>query len=111
MPSLLNCLAVYSIVAWKVLALCRLNRECPDLSCEVVFTPSEWMPVYMAIHRSSPPKTPPTLKDVVRMIASLGGYVLRKSTQSGTQPLWIGLQRLHDLALAWHTFGPDARKR
>lgn len=107
---LLNCLAVYSIVAWKVLALCRLSRECPDLSCEVVFDPSEWKPVYMAIHRSQPPKTPPTLNEVVRMIASLGGYVPRKSTQPGTQTLWIGLQRLQDLALAWDTFGPGAHR-
>jgi hypothetical protein len=108
---LLNCLAVYSLVAWKVLALCRLSRECPDLNCEVVFEPSEWKSVYMAIHRAPPPKTPPTLNQMVRMIASLGGYVLRKSTQPGTQTLWIGLQRLHDLALAWDTFGPDSRHR
>jgi hypothetical protein len=111
MNRLLNCLAVYSIVAWKVLALCRLSRECPDLNCEVVFDPSEWKSVYMAIRRVSPPKTPPTLNEVVRMIASLGGYVLRKSTEPGTQTLWIGLQRLHDLAFAWEMFGPDTRQR
>lgn len=108
---LLNCLAVYSMVAWRVLALCRLSRECPDLSCEAVFEPSEWKPVYMAVHRERPPKTPPTLNQMVRMIASLGGYVLRKSTQPGTQTLWIGLQRLHDLALAWDAFGPETRQR
>lgn len=107
----LNCLAVYSIVAWRILYLCRLSRECPDLSCEVVFDPSEWMPLYMAIHRAKPPKTPPTLNNVVRMIASLGGYVIRKSTEPGTQTLWIGMQRLNDLVLAWHAFGPDATPR
>jgi hypothetical protein len=111
MDRMLNCLAVYTIVAWKVLFLCRLSQECPDLSCEVVFDPSEWMPLYMAIHRMQPPKTPPTLNEVVRMIASLGGYVVRKSTQPGTQTLWIGLQRLHDLSLAWNAFGPGAEHR
>jgi hypothetical protein len=106
-----NCLAVYSIVAWKILYLCRLSRECPELSCEVVFDPCEWMPLYMAIHRAKPPKKAPTINEVVRMIASLGGYVARKTTQPGTQTLWIGLQRLNDLVLAWHAFGPDATLR
>ena len=104
---LLNCLAVYSIVAWKILYLCRLSRECPELDCEVVFEPSEWKSVYMAVRREEPPATPPSLNAIVRMIASLGGYVIRKKTQPGTQTLWIGLQRLHDLSTAWNTFGPE----
>ena len=101
-----NCLAVYSIVAWKVLYLCRLSRQCPDLDCEVVFSPSEWKSVYMAVRNAEPPVTPPTLNAMVRMVASLGGYVIRKSTQPGTQTMWIGLQRLHDLSTAWQSFGP-----
>lgn len=111
MDRMLNCLAVYSIVAWKVLFLCRLSQECPDLSCEVVFDPSEWKPLYMTIHRAQPPKTPPTLNEIVRMIATLGGYVMRKNTRPGTQTLWIGLQRLNDLSIAWNTFGPGADHR
>lgn len=107
---LLNCLAVYTIVAWKVLYLCRLSRECPDLSCEVIFEPSEWKPVYMAVRRTDPPKTPPSINEITRMIASLGGYLIRTSNQPGTQTLWLGLQRLHDLAMAWRTFGPDTRR-
>jgi hypothetical protein len=109
LPALLNCVAVYAIVAWKILYLCRLSRECPDMDCEVVFTPSEWKSVYVAVNRKDPPKTPPTLNEMVRMIASLGGYVNRKSTSPGTQTLWFGLQRLHDLSTAWEAFGPDTR--
>jgi hypothetical protein len=105
---LLNCLAVYSIVAWKVLYLCRLNRECPDLDCEVVFEPSEWKSVWVTVRNSEPPATPPKLNDIIRLVASLGGYVIRKSTQPGTQTLWLGLQRLHDLSTAWQSFGPDS---
>lgn len=110
LPALLNCVAVYAIVAWKILYLCRLSRECPDIDCEVVFTPSEWKSVYMATRREDPPETPPTLNEIVRMIASLGGYVNRNSTSPGTQTLWFGLQRLHDLSTAWDAFGPDTRK-
>lgn len=108
---MLNCLAVYSIVAWKVLYLCRLSRECPELDCEVVFEPSEWKSVYMAVRQKEPPETAPSLNEIIRMIASLGGYVIRKSTQPGTQTLWLGLQRLHDLSTAWTTFGPGSQPR
>jgi hypothetical protein len=107
MGCILNCLAVYSVVAWKVFYLCRLSHECPELNCEVIYEPSEWKPVYMAITKREPPKTPPSLNDMTRMIASLGGYVIRKSTRPGTQTLWLGLQRLHDLSMAWTTFGPE----
>lgn len=103
----LNCLAVYTIIAWKVMYLSRLGRECPKLSCELIFEPSEWKSVWTTVRREDPPSNPPSLNEVIRMIASLGGYVIRKSTQPGTQTLWFGLQRVHDLSTAWETFGPD----
>ena len=92
---LLNCLAVYSIIAWKIMYLCRLGRECPDLDCEIIFEPSEWKSVYMTVRTEEPPSTPPTLNEMIRMIATLGGYVNRRSTQPGPQTLWFGLQRVH----------------
>ena len=104
---LLNCLAVYSIIAWKVMYLCHLGRECPDLDCEIIFEPSEWKSVYMTVRREEPPSTAPSLNEMIRMIASLGGYVIRPSTQPGPQTLWFGLQRVHDLSTAWETFGPS----
>ncbi len=104
---LLNCLAVYSIIAWKIMYLCHLGRECPDLDCEIIFEPSEWKSVYMTVRQQDPPSTPPSLNEMIRIIASLGGYVIRRSTQPGTQTLWFGLQRVHDLSTAWETFGPD----
>lgn len=106
---LINCMAVYSIVAWRVMYLCRLGRTCPDLTCEVIFEACEWKAVCMMTNRNKPlPEKPPTLNQVIRMIASLGGYVIRTKTQPGPQTLWIGMQRLHDLALAWKAFGPDS---
>jgi len=104
---ILNCLAVYSIVAWRIMHLCRLGRECPDLVCEVVFEPCEWKAVYMTIKHEVPPQIPPRLNEMIRMVASLGGYVIRKSTQPGPQTLWIGMQRVHVLSTAWNALGPD----
>jgi hypothetical protein len=100
--------ALYMIVAWRTLFVCRLGRSCPDIDCEAIFEPSEWKAVWMAVYREQPPKKSPRLAEMVHLVATLGGYVERPKSEPGTQSLWIGLQRLHDLAWAWDTFGPGA---
>ena len=107
-----RCLAVYVIVAWRTLYVGRLGRSCPDLDCEAVFEPSEGKSVWMASHRTSPPKKPLRRADMVRLIAPLGGYVNRPNREDppGAQTVWLGLQRLQDLAWGWDTFGPGAKK-
>jgi hypothetical protein len=111
MDRLLPCVAVYLIVAWRTLMLCRLGRSCPDMDCEAVFEPAEWKSVWMVIHRTSPPRTPPTLAEMLRLIGQLGGYVNRPNRPDppGPQTIWLGLQRMRDLAWAWETFGPGAQ--
>lgn len=106
----LSCLAVYLIVAWRTLWVCRLGRGCPEMSCEAVFEPAEWKAVWKVIHRTAPPSVPPPLGERVRLIAQLGGYVnRRRGAQPGPQTVWIGLQRTYDFALCWRLFGHDAR--
>ncbi len=107
----LPCLALCQIVAWRTLFVCRLGRGCPDLDCEAIFEPSEWKAVWVAVHRKKPPRTTPRLSAMVHLIASLGGYVERKNGEPGPQTVWIGLQRMYDLAWAWDTFGPQAKIR
>jgi len=110
LPRLLNCLAVFVIVAWRVLYACRLGRSCPELSCEAVFEPAEWKAVYRVVHRQPPPKTPPKLQEMVRLVAQLGGYVNKpRSDEPGPQTVWLGLARAHDFALCWQIFGPEAK--
>ena len=109
MNRVLPCAALYLIVAWRTLFVCRLGRSCPDLDCEAIFEPSEWKAVWVAVHRRKLPKKTPRLSEMVHLIASLGGYVERPRNEPGTQTLWIGLQRMYDLAMAWDTFGPGAQ--
>ena len=108
MDRFLPCLAVYVIIAWRTLFACRLARSCPDTDCEAVFEPSEWKSVWTAVHGHAPPQTPPRLEGMVRLIAQLGGYVNRPNRRDppGPQTLWLGLQRMRDLAWAWDVFGP-----
>jgi hypothetical protein len=105
------CLAMYMIVAWRVLHVLKLGRECPDMSCEAVFTEAEWKSVFVIANRSKAPKKPPTLGELIPMIASMGGYLGRKHDgPPGPQTMWIGLQRMRDFALAWSAFGPATAK-
>lgn len=108
---LLPCLAICLIVTWRTLLVCRLGRECPDVDCEMIFEPSEWKAVWAAVHDETPPQKPPPLGVMVHLIASLGGYVERPNSDPGTQTVWVGLQRMYDLAWAWDTFGPGAKIR
>lgn len=110
MDRLLTCLAVYVIVAWRTLYVCRLGRSCPEMDCEAVFEPAEWKSVWKVVHREDPPLQPPSLGVFIRLVARLGGYVDRKrAAPPGPQTLWIGLQRMHDFATCWLLFGPDAQ--
>ena len=104
----LPCLAVYLIVTWRTLYVCRMSRECPDISCEAIFEPAEWKSACRVVLGKTP-RTPPTLQEMVRIVAQLGGYVNRKRTDPpGPQTVWLGLQRLHDIAACWRLFGPEA---
>jgi hypothetical protein len=106
----LNCLAFYSVVAWRVMYVCHLGRKCPDMDCEVIFEPSEWKSVYTILGLELPRKGCPSLNELVRAIARLGGFIDRPRNDPGTQTLWIGLQRCYDLSNAWDAFGPGSKK-
>ncbi len=107
----LTFVAVSLIVAWRVLMVCRLGRSCPDLDCEAVFEPSEWKSVYVAVHRRPAPARPPRLGEMIRLIAQLGGYINTPGRKDppGPQTIWLGMQRMSDLAWGWETFGPGSR--
>jgi transposase Tn5 family protein len=91
-------LAFYLIIAWRVQWLMRLGRTCPDLDCEIAFASEEWQAAYR-VARKTLPVTPPRLNEVIRLIASFGGFLGRKHAgEPGAKSLWIGLQRVMDFA-------------
>jgi hypothetical protein len=105
-----TCLAMYLIVAWRVLHVLMLGRECPQLSCEAVFTEAEWKSVYVIQKRTTAPHDPPQLVEMIALVAGLGGYLGRKHDgPPGPKTMWIGIQRMRDFATAWATFGPRSR--
>lgn len=96
-------LATYSIVAWRLLWLTYEARHNPDISCETVLETVEWQSLCATINQNPiPPSRPPSLREAIRMIATLGGFLgRRRDGEPGVKTIWRGLRRLHDIAATW----------
>jgi len=107
---LLSCLMLYKIIAWRVMYLTYLGRECPELPCTAVFADVEWQPTWQVARQEGPPKTPPTLNEFINVLAELGGYNNRPDDPPpGPQAIWTGIRRMTDFALAWKSFQNNAK--
>jgi Transposase Tn5 dimerisation domain len=104
-------IAVYSIVAWRLLWLTYQARISAEQSCLVAFQPHEWQALYCTIHKTTPPPDdPPSLHAAIRWIARLGGFLARKGDgEPGVQTIWTGLRRLDDIAATWLLLHPTSR--
>lgn len=97
-------LVVYLVIAWRILYLTTLGRDCPDLPCEVAFSPEEWRAAWLMAKRQPPPKAPPTLGEMIRLVAGFGGFLGRKGDgHPGPKALWEGLMKLTAYVEALHT--------
>jgi hypothetical protein len=97
-------IALMSVVAWRLHWLTYVNRTDPELPCTAVLTTTEWQALYMRIHKTTfLPETPPTVRQTVRWIAQLGGFLGRKRDgEPGVTAIWRGWQRLQDIAATWY---------
>ena len=106
-----NCLAFYKIIAWRVMYVTYLNRECPSLPCTAVFDDSEWKSVWRITTKKELPDIPPALSEFIPLLAGLGGYNNRnRDLPPGPQAIWVGIRRMTDFAIAWTAFGPGKEK-
>ena len=91
------CLAIDMVVAWRVMLATKLSRETPDVPCTEVFEEAEWKALHIYKGEDIPEK-PPGLRKVTRMVASLGGFLGRKSDgEPGQTTLRRGLERLEGM--------------
>jgi hypothetical protein len=92
-------LALYMVVSWRIARLMRLGRTCPELDASLFFAADEIHGAHVLSKKPRPKKTP-TLNQMIRMIASLGGFLGRKSDgEPGAKTLWIGMQRVMDAVI------------
>jgi hypothetical protein len=105
------CLAIDMVVAWRIYHLTKLGREVPDLPVDVFFDQDECK-VLVAYQNKNKTKTKSkkqdpsaqalNLRDAIRLVAKLGGFLARKSDgEPGTETLWRGLQRLDGMTEGW----------
>lgn len=104
-------LAVDQVVAWRLLALCQAARAQPAAAVSAWLSQPEWEALWCHVHqRTTPPETPPPVRQAVRWIAQLGGFMARKRDgEPGPMTLWRGLHRLNDLTAMWRLC--QAKKR
>ncbi len=97
------CLAIDMVVAWRVYHLVKIGRDTPDIPCTAYFEEAEWRALVAYVTKDPTPRAePPSLRQATRMVASLGGFLGRKGDgEPGNQTLWLGLQRLDDIAAMW----------
>jgi hypothetical protein len=91
-------LVLYMVVAWRIARLMRLGRSCPELDAQLMFEPDEWQAAYILNQKKLPDK-PPTLNEVTRLVARLGGFLARTGDgEPGVKTIWLGMQRILDFA-------------
>jgi hypothetical protein len=91
--------ALFLVVAWRIAHLMRTGRTCPDLDAGLFFDPDEIQGAYL-LAKKKPPNELPKLNEVLRLIATLGGFLARKGDgEPGPKTIWLGLQRVMDAAI------------
>ncbi len=102
----LNCIAVYMIVSWRLHHITMLTRRFPDVPCTDGFSDREWKVLWTIRQKTEPPKTPPSLREVTRMLAGLGGFLCRKGDgEPGVKTVWRGYKKLLHYIEAADAFG------
>ena len=91
-------LVLYMVVAWRIARLMRLGQACPDLNAQLMFEPDEWAAAFI-LNKKRHPDQAPTLNEMVRLVARLGGFPARTGDgEPGVKTIWLGMQRILDFA-------------
>ena len=92
--AILSLLAIYMVIAWRILFLRDYSRNCGQLPSSYFFTEAEHIAIRLILKRPIG-SDPPTLAQFIIMVAKLAGYAARKSDPPpGAECLWRGLERL-----------------
>lgn len=100
-----NMMAIFFILAWRLMYITNIGRNYSDIPCTAIFEDAEWKSVYKITQKTAIPSTPPPLEEIILMIARLGGYISGKNRPPpGLKVMWKGMRRMSDFALAWERF-------
>jgi hypothetical protein len=92
-----NALALYSIVAWRLLWLTYTARDQPQTPATEVLPALELQVLEQATQTPAA-----TAREAIRAIAQLGGFPTNPSAKEpGVKVLWRGLRRLEAMVEGW----------
>lgn len=100
---LVNLIAIFCIIGWRVYWLTMLHRAEPELSPAVALNVTE-IRLLDELIKTPPEKSRPraTVSDYVVKIARLGGYLNRATDPPpGNKVMWRGLSKLNDIHLGF----------
>lgn len=91
-------LTLFSIIGFRLMHITYLARVNPNAPSTEVFSEEEVEALNIRVKRARPSQeSPPTLRETVRMIGSLGGHLGRQSDgDPGITVMWRGILRLHE---------------
>lgn len=93
-------LTILSVIAWRIHHIMTLSREQADAPCTLCFEETEWKAAWCRHHRiATPPRQPPALRDFVRMLCKLSGFIGQKSEgEPGPKRIAMALDYLSVIA-------------
>lgn len=90
-------LTLFSIIGVRLMHVAYLARLQPDMPAREVFSEEEIEALHMRVKGALPPEECPKLREIVRMIGSLGGHLGRKCDgEPGMTVMWRGWMRLYE---------------
>jgi hypothetical protein len=100
---LVNLIAIFCIIGWRVFWLTMLHRAEPELSPALALDTTELL-LLDELVKTKPRTTPgeATISDYIIKIARLGGYLNRASDPPpGNMVMWRGMSKLNDIHLGF----------
>lgn len=97
--SLVNALAIFIPIAWRILLLRSLEREAPQEAGTEFLIPQQ-IPILRAASKRPVPENP-SVHDVFLAIAGLGGHI-KNNGSPGWQVLWRGYQKFLNFEKGWN---------
>lgn len=106
---LMPMITLFSIIAWRLFWITFLARTDPDAPAFAILATHELHALYTFLHKHPfPDSLVPTVRQTLRWIARLGGFLARKNDgEPGVTVVWRGWQRLSDISQAYLAFHPS----
>ena len=98
---LVNLIAVYYILSWRIFWMTMINRTAPNAEPEIALSEAETNLLDELIpDRDQGPPRPRSLSSYLIKIAKLSGYLARANDPPpGNTVMWRGMSRLTDISL------------